>query len=193
MKTGAIPIAFLLLVPGGLWAQTDSKNTQAAPQASESSRLSRDSASSAATGDAGDHKWHLRLGTIGVGAGYFQGPLFYPYAPLAYPWFYAPWDPFAGPFWGSYYPGQVPNFLYADGKGEVRLTGAPKGARIYVNGGYAGVAERLKHMWLDPGAYDLAVSVAGRQTFQQRIYVLSGKVLKIAADQTPNPNDKEDP
>ena len=34
-------------------------------------------------------------------------------------------------------------------------------------------------MWLDPGAYDLSIESADGSRFQQRIYVLSGKTLKI--------------
>ena len=52
---------------------------------------------------------------------------------------------------------------------------------MYVNGGYAGTADKLKTIWLDPGAYDLSLSAAGREPYRERIYVLSGKTLKIAA------------
>src|SRR4029077_1247944 len=48
-------------------------------------------------------------------------------------------------------------------------------------GAYAGTADRLKSMWLDPGAYDLTVSAKDRESFHQRVYVLSGKSLKITA------------
>jgi hypothetical protein len=46
------------------------------------------------TGD--HHKYHLRLGTITVGGGYFSGPRFYPYGPYSwYPYYVAAfWDPF---------------------------------------------------------------------------------------------------
>jgi hypothetical protein len=67
------------------------------------------------------------------------------------------------------------------GTGEGRLIADPKAAEVYINGGYAGTADKLKTLWLDPGAYDLTVSAAGRQPFHQRLYVLSGKSLKITA------------
>ena len=189
MKARAISMAVLLLSSSlCLWAQADSKPTEAAPKAAENSAQSEDSEPPVAGENASDRKWHLRLGAVTLGAGYFRGPLFYPYAPLAYYPFYAQalWDPFWNPFWDLYYPGQALNLGYADDKGEVRLTGAPKSAKIYLDGAYAGTADRLKHMWLDPGAYDLAVSVSGRDTFRQRIYILTGKTLKVAADQAPN-------
>jgi hypothetical protein len=133
--------------------------------------------------------FHLKLGTITVGAGYshwsgYPYSSYYPYYAYEpygfypYPYFgaYSPWP--WEPFWGGYsslaYPG-------AD-KGEVRLTGAPKTAQVFLDGAYAGTADKLKSMWLKPGAYDLSVSTPNRKSFHQRIYVLSGKSLKITAD-----------
>jgi len=141
--------------------------------------------------DNAGHNWHLRLGTIGVGAAYYNGPAFYPYPYYGYPGFYsaAYWDPLWDPFWGPGYSGYALNFAYGHGKGEVKLSGAPKDAKVYVDGAYAGTAKDLKHVWLDPGAYDLSVVSPGRDTFQQRIYVLSGKTLKIVADQRPKVSD----
>lgn len=130
------------------------------------------------------HKYRLRLGGIAIGAGYshFSGP-FWPYA---YPYgFYPPvaysslfWDP----SWGGY-PGFYPisYFQPGYGKGEVRLQADPKDAVVRIDGAYAGTADRLKTIWLDPGAYDLTISTADREPYEQRIYVLSGKSLKINA------------
>lgn len=135
------------------------------------------------------HKVHFRLGTISVGAGYSHssGPYYYPYS---YP--YAPFGFYPGdwvgaslwyPVWSPYpYYGYGPaSFAYNSGRGEVRLTADPKLAEVYIDGGYAGTADKLKSLWLDPGAYDLTVSAAGRAPFHQRLYVLSGKSLKITA------------
>ena len=129
-------------------------------------------------------RWHL--GTISVGTGYSSGPYygpygFYPYGPYGlYPgdWVYSSlWYP----VWGGY-PYYGPGFFnYNNGRGEVRLTADPKVAEVYIDGAYAGTADRLKSMWLDPGAYDLTVSAKDRESFHQRVYVLSGKSLKITA------------
>jgi hypothetical protein len=89
------------------------------------------------------------------------------------------------PSWGYFYP--TGNFNYNDGRGEVRLA-APKQADVYLDNAYAGKAEKLKSIWLKPGAYDLAVSGPDRTSFHQRIYVLSGKSLKIAAKLEPQPD-----
>jgi len=134
-------------------------------------------------------KLRLRLGGFSVGAGYshFSGPYYYPYAyPYAYaPFGFYPGDWVAASYWypvGSLYPYYGPGaFAAGDGRGEVRLTADPKAADVYINGGYAGTADKLKTLWLDPGAYDLTVSAIGREPFHQRLYVLSGKSLKITA------------
>ncbi|MBV9480035.1 MAG: hypothetical protein JO249_04675 [Acidobacteria bacterium] len=178
----ALYIAAVLVASGaGISAQT--RNTEpAATEAPPSSLFSDDQKTPVK--ETNDHNWHLRLGT--VTAGYFQGPGFYPYYPF---YLMAPWDP----FWGMYYPAYAPNVAYSSGKGEVKLTAATKEAKVFVDGAYAGNAGRLKHIWLDPGAYDLAVAIPGRAIFEQRIYVLSGKTLKITARGVSNTLEKEEP
>jgi hypothetical protein len=52
---------------------------------------------------------------------------------------------------------------------------------VYVDGGYAGTIEHLKSFWLEPGAYDVAVTTADGRRFEQRVYVLTGKTLKLDA------------
>jgi hypothetical protein len=120
----------------------------------------------------------LRLGAVSVGAGYgwFSSPLYYPYSVYPFPPFYSSlfWDP----YWGYFYPAGY--FNHNDGKGEVRLS-APKQADVYLDNAYAGKAEKLKSSWLEPGAYDLSVSDRDRASYHQRIYVLSGKSLRITA------------
>jgi hypothetical protein len=61
------------------------------------------------------------------------------------------WDP----FWGPYGPfGYLPNLAYGNDKGEVKLAADPKQAGVYIDGAYAGTADCLKTLWLEPGAYD---------------------------------------
>jgi hypothetical protein len=132
-----------------------------------------------------DHKTRVHLGGIGVSGGYshFSGyPAYAPYGPYYYPFggLYASmfWDP----FWGAYPPFYPAGYFGAgQGKGEVRLSVDPKNAAVYVDGGYAGTADHLKNIWLEPGAYELRVSAPDRAEFEQRIYVLSGKSVKIDA------------
>lgn len=132
------------------------------------------------------HKTHFHLGTITLGASYTNfghgyGP-FYPYGfyPYTFSAFYTPfhYDPFYGPF---YYPAYGPSVNYALGKGHVKLSslGRNKDAEVYIDGAYAGLAGKLKNIWLDPGAYNLSVRASDGSSFQKRIYVLSGKTLEI--------------
>lgn len=164
--------------------------TQAVVQEPSSSKQEKDAGNS-----GGEHKVHVRLGTVAVGAGYFSGPGFYPYAPspfFPYAWEYsALWFPYWGP-----YPFFAPGyFAYGSAKGEVRLAAEPKTSDVYLDRAYAGTADHLKNIWLEPGAYDLSLVANGREDFHQRIYVLSGKSLKITAKliaTEPNPADAKD-
>jgi hypothetical protein len=120
---------------------------------------------------------------IALGAGYshFSRPAYYPYDPYLFSPF--GWEASAlwYPYWGPY-PFLPPGyFAYGSAKGEVRLAAEPKTAEVYLDHAYAGTADHLKSIWLEPGAYDLSVAANGREDFHQRIYVLSGKSLKITA------------
>lgn len=125
----------------------------------------------------------VRLGMISVGGGYgyYSGPAWgwgwggwYPppfYGgwwgyPLAYPFY----DPFYGP---SLYWSPQPNL------GEVRLQSSSKDAEVYLDNAYAGVASKLKSFYLQPGVYELQVRAQGREPQTKRIYVLTGKTLKV--------------
>ena len=140
------------------------------------------------------HKVRVHFGGVYVGAGYshFSGP--FGYRPFWSPFYsgfygYGPygWDPF---FYGpGYYP-YYGDYRFAPDKGEVKLTEAPKSATVYIDGAYAGTVDHLKSMWLDPGAYNLTVSAPDHGEFHQRIYVLSGKSLKIAAKLSQKPEEK---
>lgn len=145
-------------------------------------------------------KLRLRLGGFSVGASYthYSGPVYFPYA---YPYAFGPFGLYPGdwvaasywyPLW-SPYPYYGPGaFAYSNGRGELRLATDPKEAQVFIDGGYAGTADKLKSLWLDPGAYDLTVSAAGHDDFHQRVYMLSGKSLKIAATLNPE-GTKEKP
>lgn len=188
-------LCFVLVFPGDACGQsTSSEVRQTSTAATGQNTQGAVDAKSDTQNDEHHHRYHVRLGTIGVGAGYshFSGPFFYnpfwhgfyPYRLGYSPFFYNPF--FYSPF---YAPGYFGGFAYGEDKGEVKLSGAPKTAEVYLDGAYAGTADKLKSMWLDPGAYDLSVSTPGGTPFHERIYVLSGKSLKIAA-KLPQPETK---
>jgi hypothetical protein len=123
----------------------------------------------------------VRLGGITIGAGYshFSGrpyPYYagYPFG-WGYPYFYGPFlfTPYA-------YPGFYTGYGYGPGMGELKLQTADRTAWVYLDGALAGRADKLKTMWLEPGAYNLEVR-SGDRKFAQRVYVLSGKTLKLNA------------
>lgn len=198
MKWFLVCLGILLIPITGSYAQDPASETSNLHSRTSTSDKSSASVSnlSPAKAQAGDTsskdvdltspraETHVRLGGVAVSAGYahFSSSAFYPYFP--YGPLYGPigsplwWDP----FWGAssaFYP--VGYFDPGNGKGELKLSGAPKDASVYVNQGYAGTVDHLKSIWLDPGAYDLVLSAADGRRYEQRIYVLTGKTLKIQA------------
>jgi hypothetical protein len=125
----------------------------------------------------------VRLGSISVGAGfgYASGPAwpgYYPpfyYEPLAYgPWF---GYPFGYPLLGS------PVYLVPQpDKGQVNLQGSDKDAEVYLDDAYAGTTASLKKFWLSPGVYELEVRGKDQTPKKKRIYVLTGKTLKVSLE-----------
>jgi hypothetical protein len=155
------------------------------------------SAASNKSADSPDRKWHVKLGPALVGASFsrFAGPVYYPYDFSPFDGVYRAglWDP----YWA--YPLSYPlgSFDRNDGRGEVRITLEPrtvdpKLAEVSVDNAFAGTADHLKNMWLDPGAYDLSVLSKDGAAYRRRIYVLSGRSLKIAARLESSPREKKE-
>ncbi|HLJ27510.1 MAG TPA: PEGA domain-containing protein [Candidatus Angelobacter sp.] len=187
MKSRAILTCLALFLGSVGFAQTTPPSElqpAAGPQLQSETKTAADAQKDSDKKDDSDHsrKIHFRLGTVSLAGGYLSGPFFYgpswPYGFYPYSFAYSPF--LFSPFYSPFYPGYLPNLAYGADKGEVRLK-APKNAEVFVDGAYAGTADHLKNMWLDSGAYDLSVSATGRSPFHQRIYVLSGKSLKIDA------------
>ena len=123
----------------------------------------------------------VRLGTISIGAGfgYYSGPGWgwggwYPPPVYGGWWGYPYASPFYDPFYGpAVYWTPQPNL------GEVKLRSSSKDAEVYIDSAYAGTASKLKSFWLAPGVYQLEVRATGQAAHQKRIYVLTGKTLKV--------------
>jgi hypothetical protein len=178
-----------IFVATAMIAQEPNSSQPAAPAPAQASQSNNDQVKPAKD-EGTSHKYHLRLGTTSLSAGYISGPLWYPYAPYGYyPYYGAMFDPFWAPLSAYYYPA---SFAYGADKGEIELKADPKDAAVYIDGAYAGTVRRLKNIWLDPGAYDLSLRAAGREPFQQRIYVLTGKTLNISAKLTTATGAKEE-
>jgi hypothetical protein len=123
----------------------------------------------------------VRLGTISVGAGYgyFSGPG-YGWGGWYPPPFYAGWwgYPYAYPFYEPFY-GPSLYWVAQPNLGEVKLQNSAKDAEVYLDNAYAGTASKLKSFWLQPGVYELELRAQGRSPQSKRIYVLTGKTLKV--------------
>lgn len=195
MKLGII-VALGLLLTCAAVAQTTSSPQQPAAntQVQSDTKTSTDTQKDIEKKDDSKTRFHLGGVTVAGGYSYFSGPFFYdpfwgyrfyPYS-FAYPW------SFSGLWYSPFYGPYITGFGYGPDKGEVKLSANPKDAQVFVDGAYAGTANHLKSMWLDSGAYDLSVSAPGKETFHQRIYVLSGKHLKIDARLAQQKESKEE-
>ena len=139
----------------------------------------------------------VRLGGISFTGGYshFSGPAYWG------PPYYGYYDsPFWSPFWQTYFPyggvgfsGFYPayNFQHGPNMGEIKLQAEPMTASVFINDAYAGRVQDLKSMSLEPGVYNLRIEMEGRPGFVRRIYVLSGKTLKIEANLTATKGDQQ--
>ena len=83
-----------------------------------------------------------------------------------------------GPYYGPYGYGAYP----VANAGEIKLDTDVKDAEVLINGSYAGTVRKLKTMTMRPGNYDISVRAPGRETFEQKVYVVAGKTLKLRPD-----------
>ena len=124
---------------------------------------------------------HVRFGGLMVGAGYNRFSGGYPFGYPGY-WGYSPYyryDPF---LWSPFYhPGYFTGFAFQPRMGDVKIQVPDKTALVFLDGALAGRLSDLKDMWLEPGAYHLEVRDSSRR-FRQKIYVLSGKRIKVTSD-----------
>jgi hypothetical protein len=159
-------VSFVLLLPAALLAAGGKSQAKSAPP-SHSQLGSR-------------HR--VRIGGISVGAGYSRWGG-YPLWGAPYWGGYGLWGyPYYDPSWPGFgvHPGFYNGFAYGPGMGEVKLK-APRDSEVYVDGAYAGPANKLKSMWLEPGVYSVEVRDESGASYEKRIYVLSGKTLNLRA------------
>lgn len=128
----------------------------------------------------------IRLGGVSVGGSYTHGPAWYPYYGGGYYPGWSRWSMYDPIYYSPYiHPGLYHGFAYGPSMGEVKLAASDKEASVYLDGAYAGPAHKLKTLWLEPGAYNLEVRDTAGQSFERRIYVLTGKTLQIQANLQP--------
>ena len=120
----------------------------------------------------------MHLGSVSVGAGYAH----YSGSYWVDPYWYAPyWGPYAfySPWFVPFYPPAYYTSPHEETMGQVRLSTGQKDAAIYIDGAYAGLAKDLRTIWLTPHAYDFELRPSGGTPIHERVYVLSGKTVKV--------------
>jgi hypothetical protein len=117
------------------------------------------------------HRFVIRRASAVVVRPYYG---FRPYSGFGYGW--------VGPRWS--YPSWGPTYVVPRAKtGEVKIKTHFKDAVVYVDGGYAGVASKLKEFELSPGSHDLELrDSSGRSIYRERIEVIRDKTTEIKVD-----------
>jgi hypothetical protein len=104
-----------------------------------------------------------------------------PYAVYGYGWGPGLYTPY-------YYPAYYPGYYYPQGgvyavgqrTGEVKIETHMKEASVYIDGGFAGTAGKLKDFHLQAGNHDIEVrSPAGQTLFHNKVQVLAGRTVAI--------------
>ena len=129
--------------------------------------------------DSQSSRLRVRLEGVFIGSGYSRYSGYPSFAYYSGFWGRRPdfFDPFLWPF----APGFATGFVYQPNMGEVKIQTNNKTASVYLDGAFAGHAGHLRSMWLDPGVYNFEVR-DGNRRYAQRIYVLTGKTLKLTPE-----------
>ena len=87
-----------------------------------------------------------------------------------------------GPAWYRPYRPWGPSYVYVPGPrtGEVKLHTHFKHESVYVDGGFAGVTDKLKKFDLRPGNHQIEIRDAdGRILFENTVHVIAGQTIDI--------------
>jgi len=84
-------------------------------------------------------------------------------------------------YWGG--PGYYSPYAFGTpNAGELKLDTNVKEAEVFINGAFAGTAGKLKTMYMHPGTYNVELRAPGRTRFQEKVYIVAGKTLKLHPD-----------
>jgi len=91
--------------------------------------------------------------------------------------------------YGYWYPGPwyygAPVMVPARVTGELKLNTPDKDARVYVDGGYLGIARHLKKFHLKPGNHEIELRDArGNVLFKQMVAIVPGRTTELNAEIT---------
>jgi len=105
--------------------------------------------------------------------GHFVGSVHTIIAP-GYGFYYPYWGWGWGyPYWGygPYYP------EYSAGK--IKIKDSNKSDQVYIDGAYAGTAEKMKTITLSPGSYSVEIRQQNKDRVNRKVYVVAGKTVEI--------------
>ena len=125
--------------------------------------------------------------SLGVGANYSRFRYYPPfgyYRPYSYYWGRYPFHHLTGA-WAYpdfYHPAYFAGYGRTGRGGRIKLKTKFKEASVYLDGAFAGLAKDLKDIWLKPGVYQLKLETDRHRPFEIRVYVLTGKTVRIEPD-----------
>jgi hypothetical protein len=97
-----------------------------------------------------------------------------PRYPYYYPYYYQYWG-WGNPYW--YYGPYI-----TENKGWVKVKDQFKSDEVFINNAFAGTADKMKSIKLDPGNYTIQIRREGRDLLNRNIYVVAGKTVEIYPD-----------
>ena len=128
----------------------------------------------------------FNLHGFSLGGGYSSSRFrYYPpfgyFRPYSYYWGRYPFHHLTGA-WAYpdfYHPAYFAGYGRTARGGRIKLKTKYKRASVYLDGAFAGLAKDLKEIWLEPGVYQLKVEPERHEPFEIRVYVLTGKTVRI--------------
>ena len=166
MKTGLVLISLFLLQPLAAENKADPGSAKGAATVEKTGLF------------------NLQGFSLGVGAGYSRFRYYPPFGyfrPYSYYWGRYPFHHLTGA-WAYpdfYHPAYFAGYGRTAGGGRIKLKTKHKEASVYLDGAFAGLAKDLKDIWLEPGVYQLKVEPERLAPFEIRVYVLTGKTVRI--------------
>jgi hypothetical protein len=61
----------------------------------------------------------------------------------------------------------------------VKIDTHTKGGQIFIDGAYAGQTGKMRHIYLEPGAYNIQIRAGNKIVTDKKVYVVAGRTVKI--------------
>ena len=100
--------------------------------------------------------------------------------------FVYPYPVWVSPYWGPSYIYTYP--VPVTYTGELKVKAPMQGASIYVDGGFVGVADKLKNIPLPAGTHEVQLrDPDGRTFYQESVEIIAGRTTQIQPVYQPAP------